>query len=369
MSSLQFQIALTLLPGIGHTLAKNLVSYSGGAEAVFKERKHALTKIPGIADGIADKLTEGKKEALLRAEKECAFIEKQHIKHIFYTEKEYPQRLKNCADSPVLLFYKGNFKWNASKVLAVIGTRSSTDYGKTICDRLIEDFKTHDDLIIVSGLAYGIDICAHKAALKSNISTVGVIAHGLDKMYPPIHKSTADKMLENGGIVTEHISGSKPDRENFPKRNRIVAGMSDAVIVVESAIKGGALITAEIANSYNRDVFAVPGDINKEFSAGCNWLIKSNKACLVQTAADIEYAMGWDKKMENRKAVKQKQLLIDLSDDEKLLVDYLTDKSKVDIDSICIYAGIQVSKVASVLLGLELKGAVKMLPGRVYELV
>ncbi len=368
MNSLQFQIALTLLPGIGDALAKNLVSYCGGAESVFKEKKLALTKIPGIADSTAEKITAGKKEALLRAEKECTFIEKQQVKHTFYTEKEYPQRLKNCADSPVLLFYKGNFNWNETKILTVIGTRNCTDYGKSICDRLIEDFKIHDDLIIVSGLAYGIDICAHKAALKNNISTVGVVAHGLDKMYPPIHKSTADKMLENGGVVTELISGSKPDRENFPKRNRIVAGMSDAVIVVESAIKGGALITAEIANSYNRDVFAIPGDINKEFSAGCNWLIKSNKACLVQTAADIEYVMGWDKKTVNKKQVKQKQLLIDLSDDEKLLVDFLTDKSKADIDSICIYAGIQVSRVASVLLGLELKGAVKMLPGRIYEL-
>ncbi len=370
MSSLKYQIGLTCIAGIGDSLAKNLVSYCGGAEAVFKERKQALLKIPGIGEGIANKIIEGRGEALKHAEEECLFVEKQQIKHLFYTEKDYPQRLKNCVDSPVLIYYKGNINWNANKILGVVGTRNSTDYGKTICDRLMDELKNHKDLVIVSGLAYGIDICAHKSALKNDISTVGVVAHGLDKMYPALHKSTAEKMMANGGVATEFLSNTKPDRENFPKRNRIVAGMCDAIIVIESAIKGGALITAELANSYNRDVFAIPGDIDKEYSAGCNWLIKTNKAALVQTAADIERNMNWDQKSEVKSSPRrQQQLLLDLSDDEKLLVDFLNEKSKANIDTICIHAGIRVNKVASVLLGLELKGAVKMLPGRVYELV
>ncbi|MCC7515237.1 MAG: DNA-protecting protein DprA [Bacteroidia bacterium] len=367
---LVFRLALTQLPGVGHGLAKTLVSYCGSAGTVFKERQDALKKIPGIGSIIADNIKQGKTKALALAESELGFIQKHKIKALFYTDKEYPSRLKLCNDGPAMLFVKGNCNFNASKVLAFVGTRNATEYGKSITEQLIQELSLHDDLLIVSGLAYGIDIAAHKACLKNEIPTVGVVAHGLDSLYPAIHKSTADKMMEKGGIISDFISGTKPDKENFPSRNRIVAGMSDAVIVVESAIKGGALITADIANSYNRDVFAIPGNVHNEYSKGCNAYIRDNKANLIQSVTDIEFFLGWDlKKNKNEKKQVQATLFLELPPDERKLVDYLKQNIRSDIDSICMYSGLAIGKIPNLLLTLELKGLIKVHPGKVYELI
>jgi DNA processing protein len=243
---LKYRIALTLLPGVGAVNAKTLVSYCGSVEAVFKQKKSLLEKIPNIGPLTSESIL--KQDVFDRAEKEIAFIHKNKITPLFYLDAEYPSRLKNCDDSPALLYFKGNADLNVQKVIAIVGTRNSTQYGKRVCENLIEGFAAFN-ITVISGLAYGIDITAHKLALKNNLPTVGVLAHGLDRIYPGIHSDTAEKMLDNGGLITEFMSETKPYRENFPSRNRIVAGMVDAVIVVESALKGGALITAEIANS------------------------------------------------------------------------------------------------------------------------
>lgn len=366
--ALLYQIALTLIPGIGSVLAKNLVSYCGSPEAVFKEKEKSLLRIPEIGKIVASQIIAKRNEALQLAEEECRFVFKNDIKHLFYTDKEYPQRLKNCNDAPALIFYTGNINFNSSKTIAIVGTRTATEYGKNFCEKLIEEIKIYTDIIVFSGLAYGIDICAHKAALKNNVSTAGVLAHGLDRIYPSAHRSTAEKMLEEGGLITEFLSGTKPDKENFPKRNRIVAGLCDAVIVIEAAKKGGALITANIANSYNRDVFALPGRTNDIYSEGCNHLIKTNQASLITSAADLEYLMGWEKVEVKTKNV-QKKLFLELSEEEKSIITLLNEKGKQDIDSININSNLQVSKIAATLLNLEFKGVVKSLPGKVYELL
>ena len=264
-----------------------------------------------------------------------------------------------------MLYYKGNADLNNRKVISIVGTRKATEYGKQFCAELIQHLQTHQTLI-VSGLAYGIDICAHKESVKNNLPTVGVLAHGLDDLYPGQHRSTADKMIENGGLLSDYISGTNPDRENFPKRNRIVAGMCDAVVVVEAGITGGALITAEIANSYSRDVFALPGRIGDPFSAGCNKLIKINKAALIESYADISYLLGWQQ--EEVKAAKQAKLFLDLTEEELLLVNYLKEKGNLPIDELCYATNLSMSKASGLLLNLEFNGVVKTLPGKVYQL-
>lgn len=362
---LKFEIALTLIPGVGSVIAKNLVSYCGSPEAVFKSKESLLLKIPEVGKVVASQIINH--SVFESAEKEVSAVRKKKIETVFYTEKNYPARLKNCIDAPVMLFYKGDIDFNPKKTIAIVGTRNATDYGKNFCETFISDLQKHN-VQIVSGLAYGIDICAHKAALKNNLSTVAVLAHGLDRIYPSVHKSTTEKMLDNGGIVSEFITGTNPDRENFPKRNRIVAGMCDAVIVVEASLKGGALITADIASSYNRDVFALPGRIQDEYSQGCNSYIKINKAAMIESATDLEYQLGWDllEKSTNKK-ITQRELLIDLNDEEKILLDYLTSNGKQHIDTIGIYCNVPVSKIPSALLSLEFKGAVRSLPGKMYE--
>ena len=284
--TLKYQIALTLIPGVGDVLAKNLISYCGSAEEVFKQKKAQLFKIPDIGPVIAESIV--KFNSFKRAEEEIKFIEKYKIQPLFYLDKTYPERLKQCYDSPPLLYYKGNVELNQTKILAIVGTRKASDYGKAITEEIISGL-SQEGILIISGLAYGIDIYAHKAALKNNLNTIGVVGHGLDTIYPAIHKPVAEKMINQGGILTEFMSKTKMSPENFPARNRIVAGISDAVLIVEAAEKGGALITAEIANSYNRDVFAIPGRSIDTVSRGCNYLIKSNKAALVESHAIPPY--------------------------------------------------------------------------------
>ncbi len=350
--------------GVGNMLARNLMSYCGSAEEIFKTKAYILNSIPGIGPKTAKSISD--QSVFDRAEEEIKFIEKYNIKPLFFTDKEYPSRLKNCADAPVLLYFKGDADLNASKIISVVGTRNATEYGKELCQKLISELQVHNPLII-SGLAYGIDSLAHKECLKNNMKTVGVLGHGLDRIYPAQNRSLAGKMLECGGLLTEFISNTNPDRENFPKRNRIIAGISDATIVVEANIKGGALITAEIANSYNRDVFAFPGRIDAEFSSGCNYLIKTNRANLISGVKDLEYLMGWNE-INAKKAAPQISMMLNLTAAEQKIVDVLKSNSLIEVDELALKTNMQQSKLAVSILGLEMQGIVIALPGKVYKL-
>jgi DNA processing protein len=361
---LKYKIALTLIPNIGDILAKRLVAYCGSVEGVFKEKKFALEKIPGIGAAYAKQLFDP--TIFDRAEEEIKFIEKNNITPVFYLESNYPKRLTHCEDSPVLLYFKGDADLNSEKMISIVGTREATDYGRSLCEKLIADLAPYNPMII-SGLAYGIDVCAHKAAMDNGLKTIGVVAHGLDKVYPALHRTIADKMTEHGGLLTDFMSKRIPDRENFPRRNRIVAGISDATIVIESKKDGGSLITADIANSYSRDVFAFPGKVGDATSEGCNNIIKQNKAALIQSAADIIYIMGWEEKKQ-KNAPKQRQLFVELNADEEVLVNLLKEKNTVNVDDICLLAKMPMSKVSSLLLTLEFSGIVKSLPGKMYRL-
>jgi DNA processing protein len=362
--SVLHQIALSCINGIGPVLARNLISFCGSPEEVFRARKKVLSRVPGIGPRTIELISSQK--AFDRAERELAFIEKYKINPLFLTDEGYPKRLKNCFDAPVMLYFKGNADLNSGKVISIVGTRSSTEYGKEVCRSLLADLKIHDPLII-SGLAYGIDFMAHREALKNSMATVGIMAHGLDRIYPSQHRALAEKMVINGGLLTEFMSGTVPDRENFPKRNRIIAGLADITIVVEANIKGGALITAELANSYNRDVFAYPGRVSDEFSSGCNLLIKTNRANLMTKMADIEYMVGWVKP-DGSVGASQLCLPIDLSSDEKAIMEILAEKGNLLVDDLSTLAGFSQSKLAITILGMEMKGLLISLPGKVYKL-
>ncbi len=362
--SLLHQIALSCITGVGSVLARNLISYCGSPEEVFKLGKKHLTKVPGIGVKTIELIRNHR--AFERAERELSFIEKYKIQPLFLTDSAYPRRLKNCFDAPVMLYFKGNADLNSEKIISIVGTRNSTDYGKDICRALLSDLKVHSPLVI-SGLAYGIDFMAHKEALKNSIPTVGIMAHGLDRIYPSQHRSLAEKMIANGGLLTEFMSGTVPDRENFPKRNRIIAGLADVTIVVEANIRGGALITAELANSYNRDVFAYPGRITDEYSSGCNLLIKTNRANLITRMADLEYILGWAESQATKQN-SQLSLAIDLTEDEKIIASILSEKGSIIIDELSILSGFPQSRLAVNILGMEMRGIIIGLPGKVYKL-
>ena len=365
MEDLIYKIALTLIPGVGSVNGKSLVAYCGGVKSVFMEKKRALLKIPGIGEQTVNALTNH--NVFERAEEELAYIEKNKIKCLFYLDKDYPIRLKQCHDSPIMLYYKGTADLNVPKVVAMVGTRKATEYGRDMCRKIIEGLQEHN-VLIVSGLAYGIDTWSHKAAMDSKLQTVGVLGHGLDRIYPFANRSLADKMTEAGGLLCEYMSNTVPDRENFPMRNRIIAWMSDAVIVVEAGASGGALITAEIANSYNRDVFAVPGRIGDPHSEGCNKIIKINKAALIQTAKDVSYLLGWDEAKLQKKNI-QRQLFVDLTPEEELIVNTLKEKGDLDVDTLLIETALLPSKAAAILLNMEFEGILRCLPGKVYRLI
>ena len=360
------RIALTLIDGVGDVLARQLISYCGSPEAVFREKKKNLERIPDIGPKTAAAISAFRD--FERAEKELEFVRKHNIRMFYYQDEDYPHKLKNCYDAPLLLYFKGSADLNHNRMVAVVGTRNATEYGKDFVNGLIRELGDMK-AIVVSGLAYGIDIAAHKACLQHGVETLGVIAHGLDRIYPGSHSTVARKMIGQGGLVTEFNSGTDPDRENFPRRNRIIAGLSDAVIVVEAAKKGGALITAELANSYNRDVFALPGRIGDSYSEGCNMLIKSNRAALIQSAQDIRYIMGWDDEAGKKSKVIQKSLFNDLSDDEKMILQLLNAAGASQIDTIMIQTGMTQSKLASLLLSLEFAGCVRCLPGKLFEAI
>lgn len=360
---LLLKIGITLIPGIGPVIGKKLIQYFGSLEELFRQRPKSLKRISGMRNETVDALTN--KTYLEKAEKELGFIEKHKIKPLFYLDENFPGRLQNCIDSPMMLYYRGNADLDASRIIAVVGTRNATEYGRQATKEIIEGLAQYKTLVI-SGLAYGIDSLAHKHSLDAGLKTVAVLAHGLDRIYPAQNKNMAGKMLHQGGLLTEFMSATKPDRENFPRRNRIVAGLSDAVLVIESAKKGGALITADIANSYNRDVFAVPGNIGNEFSEGCNFLIKSNRAALADSAAEIARMMGWE---ETKLPPRQKKLFIKLSEDEQKLLDLLRVTNEMGIDKLCLSSAIPTTRVASALLNLEFQGIVKCMPGKVYKLL
>ncbi len=354
-----YMMALTLIPGIGPVNAKSLVSYCGSAEEIFHTKKHLLVKVPGIGETIADAIIHQK--VLERADQEMAFIEKHDIRCLTFTDKEYPERLKQCVDSPIVLYFAGNADLNAEKIIGIVGTRNSTEYGKHICDQLIEDIRS-EGILVASGLAYGIDIAAHKACVKKNVPTVGVLAHGLDRIYPHAHKEVAKKMVENGGLLTEFMCVTNPDRQNFPKRNRIVAGMVDALIVVETGINGGAVITALLADSYNRDVFAFPGQIHAPVSKGCNALIKSNRAALIENAQDLLSFMRWTEADKPQRI--QRQLFVELNPEEESVYTFIREKHEAGIDEITLNNDLTPSVIAGCLLNLEFQGLIQALPGK-----
>jgi DNA processing protein len=358
---LVFRIALTLVPNVGAVHARTLIEKLGNPEGIFNAKKSTLEKIGEVRAHNIKSFKNFK-----RAEQEILFIQKFSIHPLFITDSSYPQRFLNCYDPPTLLYYKGNADVNASRVIAIVGTRSNTEYGKQVTETLVNELNI-PGLLIVSGLAYGIDAIAHKAALKNDIPTIGVVGHGLDTIYPWQHKSLAKEMIENGGILTEFISKTKPDKHNFPIRNRIVAGISDATVLIETGIKGGSLITAEMANGYNRDVFAYPGRTTDTKSAGCNWLIKNNKAILLSDANQLIETLGWND--IRRKPVKaQKELFTDMSEEEKKLVEIIKDKDGVAIDEINLKLNLSSSTIAAAMLNLELQGLIISLPGKRYKL-
>ncbi len=365
-SSLRYHIAVTLIKGIGPILAKSLIAYLGSAEAVFKENISTLEKIPGIGSTLAKIIVDQASTALQLADKELEYIQSHHIRALLYSEKEYPFRLKECEDAPIVLYYDGSINLNDGHFIAFVGTRNPTDYGRNWCSSIIEELaQTLPNSIIVSGLAYGIDITAHKAALKHQLPTIGVVAHGLDRIYPSTHTPIGNKMAKNGGIISEYPSGTKPDKPNFVQRNRIIAGMSDAVIIVESAARGGALLTAEAANLYNREVFSLPGRVGDVHSEGCNALIKQNKASLIESATDLINAMNWESKTGD--ILTQPTLFSDLNEEEQTLLTILRKSDGIQINQLTLQLSWPVERLFSLLLEMEFKGLIRSLPGNVYK--
>lgn len=358
-------LALMRIEGVGDIVAKRLINHLGSAEAVFNAKKTQITAIEGIGEMVYNNL---KKTTVFRlAEQEVKFIRENTITPLFYQDAQYPDRLKHCIDGPVVLFTSGNINLEGRKTISIVGTRQMTSYGSDFCKKLIEDLAPLNP-VIISGFAYGVDIHAHAIAMEQGLQTIGVVAHGLNQVYPKAHKKYVAKMEENGGFMTEFWSTSNPDRENFVKRNRIVAGLSEATIIIESADKGGSLITANIANDYNRDVFAVPGRITDKYSMGCNNLIKSQRANVLTDAADLIYMLNWQLNEEKKKPV-QKQLFVMLDDNEQRVYDFLQKNGKELMDLIALHCEMPIFKISSLLLNMELKGVIRPLPGKLFEAI
>ncbi|MFK8039652.1 MAG: DNA-processing protein DprA [Crocinitomicaceae bacterium] len=360
-----YQIALGLLNGIGPKKAKMLTAYVGSAQAVFEEKKSALSKIPGIGTQVLKSINTS--ECLERANLEFEYIQKNGIEPHYYQDHSYPKKLAQCDDGPIVIFTKGQMDFNLRKNIAVVGTRKATAYGKEMTRQFIHDLKDYD-VQITSGLAFGIDITAHKAALEFDIPTMGVLAHGLDDLYPVSHKPTSRKMIENGGgLISEFLSGTIADPKNFPKRNRIVAGICDATIVVESSQKGGSLITAGLANDYNRDVFAFPGNADKLSSVGCNYLIQKNRAHLITSAQDMIDILGWQDELQTTPI--QTDLFTNYTADEEQILIVLREKGITQIDDLCHAVNLSISQLSVQLFNLEMKGAIRALSGKRFEFI
>jgi DNA processing protein len=365
-SELKFQLALTFIKEVGPVTGKSLVHHFGSAEKVFTAKKSSFLAVQQLGNSRISAFFRQKQIALERAEQEILLLEKEKTSVLWFQEPAFPRRLLNCVDSPILLYHKGKADFNQSKTIGIVGTRKMTPYGRQLCEQLVEDLIPHQPLII-SGLAFGIDIVAHRAALKNGLQTVAVVASGMNRMYPPEHLKTSKEIVQQGSILTEYCHGAKPDKENFPMRNRIVAGMCDAMIVVETAEKGGAMITAQLANGYNRDVFAFPGSVHNSYSRGCNYLIKTNQAHLIESAKDLIELMNWDQTVPPNRVI-QKQLFVQLNPLEEKLYSLLQRQDGIEIDTLCMQANLSHSQVASTLLQLELQGIVQVLPGKLYKL-
>jgi DNA processing protein len=364
-----YAVALTKLPGVGAQLTRQLVSYCGSPKAVFEAPPGKLFKIPGVGGSRAKGILDGAKTALLQAEEIVRQAEQLEVQLLFYTSPKYPDRLKQIADAPTLLYYRGNANLNQKRIISLVGTRQQTAYGQAVTERIVEELKSYN-VLIVSGLAYGIDIIAHRAALQAGLPTIGVMASGPDIIYPAVHRKYAERMLTQGGLLSENTFGTKPDAPRFPARNRIIAGMSDCTIVVEAALKSGTLITADIAHSYDKEVMAVPGNITSPVSEGTNYLIRSHKAAAYTSVQDLVELLNWD--LENAAAAKVKAPALDLTDftaDEVKVLGVLQQTREEQMDNLSWKAQVPVSLLASVLLGLEFKGVVKALPGKRFSLI
>lgn len=353
------KLALSMIDKVGAVTARSLVSYCGSVTAVFQASRRELLKIPGVGPRIVDQILKG--DFWRKVEEEAKFMEKYGIQLLFYTDSRFPQRLQPYHDAPLLLFYKGQANLNTSRVVAIIGTRKPSERGRVWCESLVDGLKEFG-VTVVSGLAYGIDITAHRQCVKRGISTIGVLGNGLGSLYPSAHHSTAQRMLEYGGLLSEYSSQVGPDREHFPMRNRIIAGMCDALVVVESGQSGGSMITAEFANAYNKDVFALPGRVTDPLSMGCNKLIKTHKAALIESAEDIAYIMRWDRFDQSR--AHQQSLFVELSENEKQVLQILENQEQASsVDALCREMKVRPSSLSSLLLSLEFKGLIKSLPG------
>lgn len=365
MDELFYQLALTQVSWIGNKLARALLSKFGTVQAIFEAKEKQLS----VIEGVGKQRIKALKEAIdkERIEEELKFIRQHDIKPIFINHPDYPRLLKDCPDAPVMLYFKGNGLKQFQKKIAIVGTRNHTDYGRQMVEDLVAGFKDLDDVVIVSGLAYGIDSIAHKSALKNGLATIGVLGHGLDRVYPAQNRKLAGEMVHQGGLLTEYISGTNADRQNFPQRNRIVAGMADVVVVVETGAKGGSMITAKLACSYNREVAAFPGRSIDSRSEGCNYLIKTNIARMITHAGDLMEMMNWQPETEQSRVV-QKKLFDSLEPDERKVIDFIKTDKEIHIDELSLKTGMPDSKMASVLLSLELEGLVRSLPGKRYRL-
>ncbi len=360
---LRYVLALQKVKGIGDINAKKLIAACGTAENVFREKKNLLAKINGIGSYVLRHLNDS--AYLKAADIELKLINQHRIKPLYFLDADYPTNLKNCVDAPILMFQDGEYSFNSSKIISVVGTRRMTNYGRDFCEQMLSELAKYKP-IIVSGFAYGVDICAHKAAIQNKLTTIGVLAHGFGTLYPKAHKKYMASMYEKGGFLSEFWYDEVPFKESFLKRNRIVAGIAQATVIIESANKGGALVTADIANSYSRDVYALPGRASDTYSKGCNSLIRDNKAALIASPDDLVAMLGW----ENSKKVKkvQPQLFVQLTEEEEIVSTYLSGRKNELLDVISLECSIPVYRLASVLFQLEMKGVVRPLPGKLFEL-
>lgn len=361
---LQYVLALQHISNLGDTTAKKLIGHFGSAKNIFQQKKSDLLKLPGIGTSRIRDFNNA--SHLKAAEEELRFIEDNKLKVLYFRDADYPEKLKHCIDGPVLMFQRGNINLNNQKIISVVGTRKITQSGIAFCEQFIEDLSVLNP-VIVSGFAYGVDITAQKAAVANNLQTIGCLAHGLNQIYPKVHQKYVAPVEENGGFFTDFWSGDDFDRNNFLKRNRIIAGLSEATVVIESAEKGGSLVTADIANSYNREVFAVPGRPTDKLSKGCNDLIKSQNAHLLSSAADLIYMLNWQPEKEVKSI--QKQLFIELEVEEKKVFEFLTKEGKAQLDSIALKCNFPSFRTAGILINMELKGVVRPLPGKLFELI
>ncbi|MCF0207261.1 MAG: DNA-protecting protein DprA [Bacteroidales bacterium] len=363
-----YDVALSFLHGVGDINAKKLINYFGTSKSFFSASLNDLKAVPGLSHVGASKIISSFDTAVKLAEDELQYVYANDINLVTFIDDEYPSKLRECDDAPIIMYYKGNPDFSSNHVVSIVGTRKATKYGTEFCDRFVADMaEKYPDAVVVSGLAYGIDVASHKAALENNLQTWAILGHSLETVYPSDHRKVADKILANGGaLVSDFHHGSRIDPSNFVKRNRIVAGLCDALLVVESGEKGGSIITANIANAYNKDVFALPGNITSQYSKGCNHLIKTNRANLCESFADFEYIMNWSSK--GRVVMPKLEFKFDLTPDEQKVVDVLSKYEFLDIDNLHRQTELNPNELSLIILQLELKNVIVALPGKIFSL-